>query len=116
MEEIILSHAKNATISIQDLMAHFRKNNLNYMIIGSTQVVLNVHPKPKSLDVWIRNHENARAYANTCQSVSKVITQLIKHESFSLGLRKCPESSKMCKALVFCDKKSNDEIVKFNKV
>lgn len=105
MEEITLPHANNAKIPAQDLIAHFRKNNLNYMIIGSTQVVLNVHPKPKSLDVWMRNHENVKAYANTCQSVSKVITQLIKHESFSLGLRKCPESKRMCKALVFCDKK-----------
>ena len=105
MEEIILPHANNATIPISYLITHFRENNLNYMTIGSTQVVLNVHPKPKSLDVWIRNHENARAHANTCQSVNNVIRQLIKHESFSLGLRKCPESKRMCKALVFCDNK-----------
>lgn len=105
MEEIILPHANNATIPIKDLIKHFRENNLNYMIIGSTQVVLNVHPKPKSLDVWIRNHENARAYANTCQSVNNAISQLIKHESFSLGLRKCLKSNRTCKALVFCDKK-----------
>jgi len=103
MGEITLPHAKNAIIPIQDLIAHFRKNNLNFMIIGSTQVVLNVHPKPKSLDVWIRNHENTRSYANTCQSVNNVVSQLIKNESFSLGLRKCPESKRMCKALVFCD-------------
>jgi hypothetical protein len=73
------------------------------MIIGSTQVVLNVHPKPKSLDVWIRNHKNVKGYANTCQAVNKVISQLIKHNSFSLGLRKCPKSNRTCKALVFCD-------------
>jgi hypothetical protein len=107
MEEIILPHANNVTIPIQDLIKHFKENNLKYMIIGSTQVVLNVHPKPKSLDVWIRNHANARAYANTCQSVNNVIHQLIKHESFSLGLRKCPKSKRICKALVFCDNKSN---------
>lgn len=105
MEEITLPHANNAKIPVQDLIAHFNENNLKYMIIGSTQVVLNVHPKPKSLDVWIRNHENARVYANTCQSVNNVVSQLIKHEAFSLGLRKCPESKRMCKALVFCDKK-----------
>lgn len=105
MEVIILPHANNATIPIQDLIAHFRKNNLNFMIIGSTQVVTNIHPKPNSLDVWIRNHENAISHANTCQSVNKVINQLIKHKSFSLGLRKCPQSNRICKALVFCDKK-----------
>jgi len=103
MEKITLPYANNATIPTQDLIAHFKENKFNFMIIGSTQVVLNVHPKPNSLDVWMRNHKNVRAYANTCQSVSKVITQLIKHKSFSLGLRQCPESKRMCKSLVFCD-------------
>lgn len=107
MEEIILPHANDARIPIQDFINHFIDNTLNFMIIGSTQVVLNVHPKPKSLDVWIRNHKNAKAYANTCQSVNNVISQLIKHESFSLGLRKCPKSKRICKALVFCDNNSN---------
>ncbi len=105
MEEITLPYANNARFKIGDLIQHFKESKIEYMIIGSTQVVLNVHPKPKSLDVWIRNHENARAYSNTCQSVSKVITQLIKHKSFSLGLRKCPKSNRLCKALVFCDNK-----------
>ena len=107
MEEIILPYANNATISIQDLIAHFKENNLNYMIIGSTKATLQKHPKPNSLDVWIRKHSNILRYKDTCQSVSKVITQLIKYESFSLGLRKCPESKRICKALVFCDKKNN---------
>lgn len=105
MEEIILPHANNATIPIQDLIAHFRDNNLTFMIIGSTQVVLKEHPKPKSLDVWIRKNHCPTGYENTCQSVNNVINQLIKHESFSLGLRKCPKSNRTCKALVFCDKK-----------
>jgi hypothetical protein len=107
MEEIILPHANNAAVPIQDLINHFRNNNLNYIIIGSTQVVLNVHPKPKSLDVWLRQNHCPPGYENTCQSVNNVINQLIKHKSFSLGLRKCPESKRICKALVFCDNKSN---------
>ena len=107
MVEIILPHANNATIPIQDLIAHFRKNNLNFMIIGSTKATLQKHSKPNSLDVWIRTHPNILKYKDTCQSVNTVISQLIKHESFSLGLRKCPKSSRMCKALVFCDNKSN---------
>jgi len=105
MEEILLPYANNARFKIEDLIKHFIKNDLDYMVIGSTQVVLHLHPKPNSLDVWIRNHKNARAYANTCQSVNKVITQLIKYESFSMGLRKCPTSNRMCKALVFCNSK-----------
>ena len=107
MEEIILPHANNATIPIQDLIAHFRKNNLNFMIIGSTQVAFQNHSKPNSLDIWLRSHPNVNNYRDTCQSVNNVISQLIKHESFSLGLRKCPKSKRICKALVFCDNKSN---------
>lgn len=103
MEQITLPHANNATIPIADLIAHFRKNNLSYMIIGSTQVTLQNHPKPNSLDVWFRNHKKAKKYSDTCQSVTKVITQIIKHQSFSQGLRKCPKSKRLCKALVFCD-------------
>lgn len=102
MEEITLPYANNATIPIQDLITHFRKNNLNYMIIGSKQVTLTKHPKPHSIDVWLRKHPNIFNHKDTCQSVSKVITQIIKHQSFSQGLRKCPKSNRMCKALVFC--------------
>jgi hypothetical protein len=36
MEEIILPHAKNATIPIQDLINHFRNNNLN----GLTKILM----------------------------------------------------------------------------
>ena len=105
MGEITLPYANNAQFKIEDLIQHFKESKIEYMIIGSTQVVLNVHPKPKSLDVWIRKNHCPLGYVNTCQSVSKVITQLIKHKSFSLGLRKCPESNRICKALVFCDNK-----------
>jgi len=105
MEEIILPHANNATIPIQDLIAHFRENNLKYIIIGSTKATLQKHPKPKSLDVWLRKNHCPAGYENTCQSVNNVISQLIKHKSFSLGIRKCPKSNRTCKALVFCDNK-----------
>ena len=105
MEEIILPHANNARFKIEDLIKHFTDSKVEYIIVGATQVVLNMHPKPMSLDVWIRNHENVKGHANTCQAVNKVINQLIKHKSFSLGLRKCPKSNRMCKALVFCYKK-----------
>jgi hypothetical protein len=102
MEEITLPYANNAIIPIQDLISHFRENNLNYMIIGSKQVTLTNHPKPNSLDVWLRTHPNVINYKDTCQSVNKVITQIIKHQSFSQGLRKCPTSKRICKALGFC--------------
>ena len=105
MEDIILPYANNARFKIEDLIKHFIKHNLDYMIIGSTQVVLNTHPKPNSLDVWIRTHTNVLKYKDTCQSVDYVKNQIIRHKSFSLGLRECPKSKRICKALVFCDSK-----------
>ncbi|WP_396168331.1 hypothetical protein [Flavobacterium sp.] len=104
MEQIILPHANNKTIPIQDLIAHFKESKIEYMIIGSNKVILSLHPKPKSLDVWIRTHKNVIGHANTCQSVNNVVSQLIKNKSFSLGLRKCPKSKRICKSLVFCDR------------
>ncbi len=105
MDEITLPYANNAIIPITDLIQYLRKNKLNYLIIGSTQVTLQNHPKPNSLDVWLRNHPNIINYRDTCQSVNNVISQIIKHNSFSLGLRDCPKSKRTCKALVFCDNK-----------
>ena len=106
MDEITLPYANNAQFKINDLINHFRTQRIKYMIIGSTQVTLQNHHKPDSLDVWLRTHPNVINYKNTCQSVNNVISQIIKHESFSLGLRKCPKSNRMCKALVFCDNKN----------
>jgi hypothetical protein len=103
MNIITLPYANNAQFNCSDLIIHFRKKTINYMIIGSTQVALKNHPKPNSLDVWIRNHPSVVGYENTCQAVNKVISQIIKHNSFSLGLRKCPKSNRICKALVFCN-------------
>ena len=75
------------------------------MIIGTSQVILANHPKPESLDVWIRTHENVSHQTKTCQAINNVINQLIKHKPYSFGLRKCPESKRISKALVICDNK-----------
>jgi hypothetical protein len=105
MDKIILPYAEHTVIPIMELIQYFQDNKLNYIIIGSTKVTLQNHPKPNSLDVWLRTLPNVIRYKDTCQSVNNVVSQLIKHESFSLGLRKCPKSNRMCKALVFCDNK-----------
>ncbi len=105
MEEIILPHANNKRIPIQDLIAHFRKNNLNHMIIGARFVVLQNHPYPYSLDVWLRQHPHIVGHKNTCQAVKEVINQIIHHPQFSKGFREDPKNGNLRKALVFCDKK-----------
>lgn len=103
MEDIILPYANNAHFKVEDLVNYFRKQKINYLIIGATHVTLENHPNLNSLDVWIRNHENVINHKNVCQAVNEVVKQLIKHEQFSRAIRRNPDSGRMCKALVFCD-------------
>lgn len=94
-----------ATFTVDELINYFRNENVNNIIVGARQVTLGKHPKPKSLDVWLRNHESvAHSYKNTCQAVSKVIDDILEYEQFSIGKGKCPTSNRMCKALIFCEK------------
>lgn len=102
MGEIILPYSNHAIIPIEDLINHFSKNKINYMIIGATHSKLENHPKPYSLDVWIRKHPNVDGNENTCQEAREVINQIIRHKQFSKAIRMNPETGRMCKALVFC--------------
>ena len=95
---------KKATFTVEELISRFRIENLNYIIIGARHVTLSNHPKPNSLDVWLRKHENVTGHEDTCQAVGSVITKLISLDQFSAGNRKCPTSNKICKALIFSAK------------
>ena len=87
--------------TVEELINHFRSEKVDYIIIGATHVTLSNHLKPKSLDVWLRKHKNVIGHEDTCQAVESVITKLISIDQFSIGIRKCPTSNRMCKALIF---------------
>lgn len=93
-----------AQFAAKELINYFIKQKINYLIIGATHVTLNKHPKPKSLDVWLRKHKNVTVHKDTCQAVGSIITQLIRLEQFSRGISRCSDSNRMCKALIFCEK------------
>lgn len=101
--EIILKHAgTGAVFNSDDLISLFEKEKVDYITTGATHVTIPNHPKPKSLDVWIRNHESVSMnYKDTCQAVAAVISQLISLNNFSLAIRKCRTSGKMCKVLLY---------------
>ena len=101
--EIILKHAGiGAVFNSDDLISLFEKEKVDYITIGAAHVTLLNHPKPKSLDVWIRNHESVSMnHKDTCQAVAVVISQLISLNNFSLAIRKCRTSGKMCKVLLY---------------
>lgn len=102
--EIKLIHAGNGVVfNSEELISLFEKEKADYITIGATHVTLSNHPKPKSLDVWLRNHKNVpMQHKDTCQAVATVISQLISLDTFSLAIRKCKTSGKMCKVLIYC--------------
>ncbi len=101
--EIKLKHAGNGVVfNSEELISLFEKEKADYITIGATHVTLLNHPKPKSLDVWIRNLESVSMNnKDTCQAVAAVISQLISLNNFSLAIRKCRTSGKMCKVLLY---------------
>ena len=101
--EIKLKHAGiGAVFNSDDLVRLFEKEKVGYITIGATHITLLNHPKAKSLDVWLRKHKNVpMQHKDTCQAVAAVISQLISLENFSLAIRKCSTSGKMCKVLLY---------------
>jgi hypothetical protein len=98
----LVEGGSGANFLIGELITYFKKEKINYIIVGANHIILENHPKPNSLDVWLRNHESvAHSYKNTCQAVSKVIDDILEYEQFSIGKGKCPTSNKICKALIF---------------
>jgi hypothetical protein len=56
-----------------------------------------VHPKPNSLDCWLRDN-----YANnpdTKQAVNEVIDDLVNTGEFQQGYFICPDSRRRCKGI-----------------
>lgn len=90
-----------AEFEVEELINHYKSQNIDYLIIGAIHVALVNHKKQHSLDVWLRNHHNVKSYhKNTCQATSEVINQLIKLKQISMGKRKCPTTDRMCKSLI----------------
>lgn len=90
-----------AEFDVEELINYYKSQNVDYLIIGATHVILANHKKQHSLDVWLRSHHNVKSYhKNICQATSEVINQLTKLKQFSMGKRKCPTTNRMCKSLI----------------
>ena len=82
----------------QHLVQHIRKSGRNYIIQGQTACTRANHPKPDSLDYWLRQFADN---PDTKQADNNVIAQLVATGLFQKknNLR-CPNSSRLCKGLV----------------
>ena len=82
----------------QALVQHIRRSGRNYIIQGQTACALANHPKPDSLDYWLRQFAHNR---DTKQADNKVIAQLVATGLFKKASNLCcPNSGRPCKGLI----------------
>ena len=88
-----------AEFDVSDLVNHIAGSGRAYIIQGQNICTLDDHPKPNSLDVWLRlNFTNRR---DTKQADNEVVRQLVSTGLFETGKFLCPDSERMCKGIGF---------------
>ena len=80
-----------------DLKAHIRATGRNYIIQGQKACNRRDHPKPRSLDCWLR--DNYAKNPNTKQAVNEVMATLVNTGDFEEGEFICPDSGRKCKGV-----------------
>ena len=81
----------SAHFRVGDLVSYFEAMGRNYMIIGEVDCAFADHPRPRSLDYWLR--ENFARNKETKQATPEVVSQLLATGLFeeSDALR-CPDT------------------------
>lgn len=99
MEHLIkLPHgASGEGFKIINLVSHVKGSNRDYIIQGQVNCGLADHPKPSSLDVWLRKNYTDRK--NTKQATNDIIKQIIETGLFTEGRFSCPNSGRECKGI-----------------
>jgi hypothetical protein len=80
-----------------DLKEHIRTAGRDYIIQGQKACKRADHPKPNSLDCWLRD-KYARN-PDTKQAVNEVILALVAIGGFEEGQFMCPDSGRICKGI-----------------
>jgi len=98
MAIIHLPHGNSSFNSI-DLSEYLKKSNRNFIIQGQVACIRVKHPKPNSLDCWLR--DNYARNPDTKQAVNSVIASLVNSGEFEEGKFVCPDSKskRMCKGI-----------------
>ena len=87
----------NNSFNSEDLKKHIQGMGRNYIIQGQKELNRAEHPKPKSLDCWLR--DNYAQNPDTKQADNKVIEDLVIRGEFEEGNFTCPDSGRMCKGI-----------------
>jgi len=84
-----------------ELRKYIRRTGRNYIIQGQTNCRRNNHPKPSSLDCWLR--DNYAENPDTKQAVNEVINALIETGEFVQGKFICPDSGNIVKGIMIIE-------------
>lgn len=88
-----------------DLVDHIRQSGRNYIIQGQTACSQADHPKPSSLDFWLRQFGGNN---DTKQADNEVIGSLVATGLFKVSNNlECPDSGKSCKGIVLVGQEPN---------
>jgi hypothetical protein len=80
-----------------DLIEHITATGRDCIIQGQKACNRTDHPKPNSLDCWLR--DNYAKNPDIKQAVNVVIEALLKTGDFKVGQFMCPDSGRMCKGI-----------------
>ncbi len=87
----------NNSFNSDDLKEYIRRTGKNYIIQGQKACRRVDHPKPRSLDCWLR--DNYAQNPDTKQAVNEIIADLVSTEEFEEGDFTCPDSGRKCKGI-----------------
>jgi hypothetical protein len=96
MPPIYLPYGNNSFDS-NDLKEYIRRTGRSYIIQGQKACRRIDHPKPNSLDCWLR--DNYAQYPDTKQAVNEVIEALVNTGDFVEGKFYCLDSGRRCKGV-----------------
>ncbi len=84
-----------------ELVVFIRQSGRNYIIQGQTACSQQDHPKPSSLDFWLRQFGET---PDTKQADNEIMALLVATGLFQESQNLvCPDSNNQCKGLVLAD-------------
>ena len=96
MSRIALPYG-DSSFDSNDLEKHIKQTGRDYIIQGQKACKRINHPKPRSLDCWLR--DNYARYPDTKQAVNAVVEALVNTGEFIEGRYRCPDSRRLCKGV-----------------
>ena len=88
------------SFDLNELIKYINLSGRNYIIQGQKSCVLGKHPKPHSLDYWLREHVTPLKL-DTKRAENAVLIDLVATGFFEAQRKlSCPDSQRKCKGLV----------------